>query len=212
MDGPSPEHPDTIIARIADRRERAGGRHLETMPADAAGVIRWVTAHLDAPPAVLRADVLDCFALDYWLQVTLPRRRLALYHLARRPAVGVTWRQIADAQHLGTPQAAQMAKERLEAARGDVKKDEKAIRAKRRSELSREIWLDEHADDIREAARALVAAAADGAPEVAEILDDPDSTIKMLMAWTAVELRGHPPGLCPATEDLAAEWDDLFPR
>jgi hypothetical protein len=204
VEGPSPEHPRTIIARIAERRERAGQDHLETFPDTPAEVIAWVIARADAPEAVLREDVLDCFRLDHWLQVTLPRRRLALYHLGRQPGVDASWREIAEVQHLGTPQAAQNALARLESAREDGKRSEKELREKRRRELTQETFLEENAAGIRKAAEAFIAAAPDGAPELAEELED--GTIRSIMIWTIDAVSAYSPGLCPAAEVLVAEW------
>jgi hypothetical protein len=204
---PSPEHPDAIIARIAERRKRAGESHLETLPDDPAGVIAWVIAHPDAPCAVLREDVLDCLTLSYWLRVTVDRRELALLKLGRRRSVGITWLQAAGALHLNSAQGAQQRMLRLQAQRDSTVRNEKAVRAKWTAEARQEMWLEENEPRIRDASEAMVKAAPDGAPELAEELEE--GTVRTIMVWLRGATRDYPPGLCPAAETLAAEWDAL---
>lgn len=207
MSPPSPEHPGAIIARIAERRKRAGEDGLETLPDDPARVIAWVIAHPDAPHAVLREDVLDCLSLSYWLRITVDRRELALFKLARRPGIKVPWHQSASRLHLQSAQAAQQRMLRLQAQRDSTVRDEKAVRAKWTAEARQEVWLEENEQRIRDASASMVKVAPDGAPELAEELGE--GTIRTIMVWLRGATRDYPPGLCPAAETLAAEWDAL---
>lgn len=208
-----PEPPGVLLARITERRKRAGGDGLETLPDDALGVIAWVIAHTDVPTAVLHEDVLDCLKLDHWLQVTLPRRRLTLYHLARSTKAEVKWREIAEAQHLESPQAAQRALERLEAAKEGRKRDEKAVASRRRAELTVEAWIEENATRIREAVEMLAEILAKRSPgDAAELREELDEgSTRTIIAWATHVLHHHPRGICPPAEELAAEYDRRAP-
>lgn len=207
MSGAPAETPATIIERIAERRKRAGEDHLETLPDDPAGAIAWVIAHVDVPSAVLRADVTDCLALSRWLRVTVDRRELALLKLSRRPGVEVTWQEAATSLGLQSPQAAQQRMLRLQAQRDSTVRNEKAMRAKWTAEARQEVWLEENEDRIRDTAKSMCKIAPDGAPELAEALED--GTIRMVMVWLRGATRDYQPGLCPAAEVVAAEWDAL---
>jgi hypothetical protein len=196
---PSPAEMATIMARITARRNAAGDGFLETMPDDPAGVVGWVIKHQDVSRAILVADALDCLALVDGMRALLDRREMSAMRLARK--VGVTWQKIATALRLDSRQAARQRLLRLvkECVGEDLEPSEPEAR------LTEEVWLDNHATEIRSAADALLAAFPDD-EDAEEFLGSPSSSLRDLMLWvdaTSWELR---PDECPEVERLAARW------
>lgn len=205
MDGPSPENPADVIARIAARRIAAGGDWIETMPDDAAGAIGWVISHRDVPPKVFAEDVIDCLRLIRWLHVTADHRELALLTLISSGKAARTWRDAARALGLNTRQAAQARYMRLQARRADLDEHtEAAMRRHLANVASKEEWLEARREEILRTAGQVVAAAPDGAPDLAEELEEGHPLDLMIYMREAVD--AYSPGLCPAAEVLVAEF------
>jgi hypothetical protein len=194
-----------IAGRIAARRNAAGDSFLETMPDDPAGVAGWVVKHQDASRAVLAEDALDCLLLIQGLRKVLDRREMLVMRLARKS--GVTWQQIAKVLGATSRQAARQHAAYLEREHGNA--TEKEIEAILGAAIREEEWLDKYAAEIVDAANAFIAAAPDGAPDLAEELSA-HPILRDVMIWMAEAVRTHSPGLCPEAEVLVAERDAVL--
>ncbi len=208
MDGHPPENPADVIGRIVARRIAAGDSAVEVMPEDAEGAIAWVVKHPAASPKMAAEDVLDCLRLVHWLHVAAGRRELGLLHRIHSRKVPVTWEKAARALGLNTRQAAQARYMRLESRRAGLDEHtEAAMRQHLATVASKEGWLAVHRERIVRIAREMVAAAPDGAAELAEELDEGNPLDVMIYMRFAI--GDYPPGLHPAAEALVAEWDAL---
>ncbi len=208
MDGHPPENPADVICRIAARRITAGDSAVEVMPEDAEGAIAWVVKHPATSPKMAAEDTLDCLRLVHWLHVTADHRELSLLHRVHSRKVPVTWETAARALGLNTRQGAQARYMRLESRRAGLDEHtETAMRQHLAAAASKEEWLAAHRERIVRIAEEMVAATPDGAPELAEELDEGNPLDVMIYMRYAI--NAYPPGLCPPAEALVAEWDTL---
>jgi hypothetical protein len=214
--GPDSEAAQAAIAAIARRRAACGDESLEllpTHPLSVLGVLQYVRSHRDVPHGVLADDAADCLELLRYLLAEVPRTAHATLRMAR--AVGVPWRRIGKAFGL-SPQGAAQWYLRLDEEQQGGNRSEVAARQRRRAaeappdpRIRKEMWLDTHAAEILAAAKAMIAAAPDGAPELAEEADRRFPVIPDVMLWLGQAIHDYSPGLCPPAEKLAGEWGTL---
>jgi hypothetical protein len=90
---------------IVTRREERAGERIGVEADDPAAVAAWVRRHPDGPAWMLLLDALDQLTIYEWQARELDRSRRDAIRLARRS--GATWKQIAEALRLGSPQGAE---------------------------------------------------------------------------------------------------------
>jgi hypothetical protein len=195
---------------IATRREAAGYTHLDSLPDDPAGLIAWVCTHQDAPDDVLAADALDALDIIYHLRVTLDRQELTLLRTARK--AGVTWQRIALVLHLRSRQAAQQRALRLDSLQAGEGRSERTARERHAGESAEATWLLRNRNAIHAAARAVASEFPTEATDLAEVLHDPASTSRELIAWLSLSLADLNLSSIPASCRDAARAIDAWHR
>lgn len=211
---------EQIAAKIAARRKAAGDDNLEALSLDAFGAVRYVISHTTGVSRpVVAADVLDTLRVVRELRDALDRQELGLMRIGRKRSV--TWQQMADALGLGSRQAAEQRRQRLEAGVAGDGRNEVAARASSKARTDEARWFADNRTSIEQLAGILALtsfrspAAQDDAESLADLLADDEPFTGQLLTWISQILdelarTGEVlPGLHSVLEDaghLVSKW------
>ena len=157
---------DRSIALISKRRLTCGDRHIELLPDDAYGVLRYLERHSgpDIARPVRQVEALDVLRLTNWLW--WEQRRLELWGLKQGLALNQYLSTLGAQLGIRSRQGTRDRIDRLEALLRFDRPDEQLIREMRRLDLldgvAQEVeggWIEEHADELRELTARLLDAA-----------------------------------------------------
>lgn len=216
---------EQIAANIAARRGAAGDDHLEALSLDPFGAVQYVISHTTGVSRpVVAADVLDALRVVRELREALDRHELGLMRIGRKRTV--TWRQMADALGLGSRQAAEQRKQRLEAGVAGDGRNEVTARASSKARTDEARWFADNRASIEQLAGILALtpfqspAAQDDAESLADLLADDEPSTGQLLTWISqildeLKRTGEvPPGLhsvLKAAGHLVGRWCEVRP-
>lgn len=218
------EGPATRAGQIADgiaaRRKTAGDDDLEQLSLDPFGTVRYVCSHPGGVSrAVVTADVIDALRVVYELRRALDGHELSLIRMGRN--ANVTWQAIAAALGLGSRQAAEQRRQRLEdldriqrverLAAGTGRREVSA--GPGRARIAEARWLARNRVVVEGLAQVLATAsfcsagAKDDAEALADVLGDAEPFTGSLLAWISLLLGEleHAAEVPPGLENVLAE-------